>query len=368
MRAIVQTFDTVSEHVDLTIVTRDRDLGSPAPYAGLSGRWTDRHRSRVFYLDVRRGRQWLRLWRELRRARFDLLYTNGLWQPTFAILPIVAARLGFIHARRILVSPHGELSPGALAQKARKKRLLFLVWAPFLRRADVTWHAVTEREKAEILAACPWARVVVHHYQVPLPDEPLPPVGTDQEPARLVFLGRISPKKNLDLVLEALCRVSSPVEFDIYGPLEDTGYWSRCQALIARLPAHVKVRYRGETGPGEVRQVFAQYDTFVFPTLGENFGYVVAESLSASCPVICSSETPWNAVLHSGGGQVLEALTAADLAKELERISVLTPQERLAERLRAADAYRAWRRTIRNDNLLDHVRQTGWLAPAAQSR
>lgn len=35
------------------------------------------------------------------------------------------------------------------------------------------------------------------------------------------------------------------------------------------------------------------YDLFVFPTLGENFGHVVIESLSAGTPVFMSNTTPW---------------------------------------------------------------------------
>jgi glycosyltransferase involved in cell wall biosynthesis len=46
-----------------------------------------------------------------------------------------------------------------------------------------------------------------------------------------------------------------------------------------------------------VREVFSRYDAFVLPTLGENVGHVIAESLSASCPVICSDETPWTDLL-----------------------------------------------------------------------
>jgi glycosyltransferase involved in cell wall biosynthesis len=365
VRALAQTVDTVPDDIDLTLVTRDRDLGAPRPYPGLSGRWSTRNRSRVFYLDARDARQWLRLWRDLRSTRFDLLHVNSLWEPRFSVLPVVAARLGLIRARRILLSPHGELSPGALALKSRKKRLFLTGWRPFLRRADPTWHAVTEREAAEIRAVFPWARIVVSHYQVPLPEEPLPAPDTAAGPARLVFLGRVSPKKNLDLVLGALARVSSPVLFDIYGPLEDAAYWARCQELIARLPATVTARYAGEVAPADVRRTFADYDAFVFPTLGENFGYVIAESLSASCPVLCSAETPWTDVLRGGGGTVLDSPTVAGLAKAIDHLAAATPGERLAARRRAADAYRAWRRRIGQENLLDRVRD---IEPPVPSR
>jgi glycosyltransferase involved in cell wall biosynthesis len=369
-RAVVQAVDSVSEHVELTLVTQDRDVGFTEPYPGLSGRWTTRRLARAFYLNTRSARQWLYLWQALRRSRFDLLHVNSLWAPSFTVVPVLAAKLGFIQARRILLSPHGELSPGALSLKRRKKRAFLALWGRLLRRLDVTWHATTEMEAREITAVLPWARVMVHHLQVPLPEEPIPPTAS-HESARLVYIGRVSPKKNLELVLHALQYVSLPVEFHIHGPVEDAAYWSRCQSLIRRLPDNVTVQYRGtiphypgETDPvRDVLRTFSQYDAFVFPTLSENFGYIVAESLSASCPVICSDSTPWDEVISHGGGVILPTPTAAELAKEIDRIAIMTPDERLSARRRAGAAYRAWRRDISNENLLDHVRRAGLPSP-----
>lgn len=354
VRAVVQTVDNAPERIDLALVTRDRDVGTRDPYPGLSGRWVGRGRARVFYLDVSRPRQWLALWRELRRTRFDLLYVNSLWS-AFSIVPVAALRLGLLRARRVLVAPHGEFSPGALSLKAGKKRLFLAGWAPVLRGLNVVWHACAEREAAEIRAICPWARVTVSPNQLSLPREPIPVTSVHDGPARLVFIGRISPKKNLTLVLAALAKVSTPVEFDIYGPIEDAGYWSRCQELTSRLPAAVRCEYRGELAPDKVVAAFADYDAFVFPTLGENFGYVIAESLSASCPVICSAETPWTELLAAGGGEVVPKLTPDDLAERLERIAAMSPTERLRARQAAGRAYRSWREGSQEPNILERV-------------
>jgi glycosyltransferase involved in cell wall biosynthesis len=354
VRAVARTVDTASERIDLAFVTMDRDLGSTDVYPG-SGRWNPRGRSRVFYLDTRSPRQWLRLWRALRSARFDLLHVNSVWSPAFTVVPVIAARLGLIRADRVLVSPHGEFSAGALSVKAAKKRLFLWWWSRFLRGLDVTWHAVTEMEADEIRAACPWAVIVVNHYQLALPAEPAAPVPRDG-PARLVFLGRIAPKKNLHRVLEALGRVSAPVELDIYGPVEDRAYWARCRSLIAHVPARSRVTYRGEVEPDDAGRTFAGYDAFVFPTLGENFGYVIAESLSAACPVICSDQTPWSRVLREGGGVVLTDPGPASLAGVIERLAGMTADGRMRARRAAAAAYRSWRAGVEDANLLDRVR------------
>ncbi|MEH1124635.1 glycosyltransferase [Micromonospora sp. CPCC 206061] len=349
--------DTAPEPIDVALLTRDRDLGAARPYPGLSGRWVGRGRSQVFYLNTRSVRQWLRLWRDLRTTQFDVLYVNSLWNPSFSLLPIIAARLGVVRARRVLVAPRGELSPGALSLKAWKKQAFLKWWDRFLRSMDVVWHASTPREEADIKAACAWARVLVNQNQFALPAEPLP-VAAHDGPVRLVFVGRISPVKNLELVMRALPRVSKPLEFDIFGPVEDVGYWRRCQSLMGEISPAVQVKYRGELAPTEVRRTFGMYDAFVFPTLGENFGHVIAESLSAACPVVCSAETPWTETLQAGGGIVLPELTVECLADALEGLSLMTLSERLQGRAAAGNAYCRWRRTVQGFNILQQVRES----------
>jgi glycosyltransferase involved in cell wall biosynthesis len=364
VRSLAHIVDTLPAGIDLALITRDRDLGDRDPYPGLSGAWVARSGARIFYLDTGRPAQWLRLWRELRRVPFDLLYVNSLWAPTYTLVPVVAARLGLIRTTRILIAPRGELSPGALGLKGRKKRLFLAGWAPFLRRAGVVWHASTHREAADIRAVCPWARIEINQDQSSLPVEPIPANGARPGPARLVFISRIAVKKNLRLILQALPALRAPVEFDIYGPLEDAGYWARCEELIRSLPPAVRVRYRGELVPSAVRRTFSEYDAFVFPTLGENFGHVIAESLSASCPVICSDETPWTDVLEKDGGTVVRDLTVGGLAEAMRRTVSMTPAQRLRARQRAGAAYRAWREATQAQeaNVVEQVRHALWPA------
>jgi glycosyltransferase involved in cell wall biosynthesis len=347
--------DTLPDDVELWLVTTDRDLGSRTPYPGLSGRWIARGRARVFYLDTRSPGQCARLWRHLRRQRFDLLYVNSLWLPTLSLTPILLARLGLLHTGRVLVAPRGELSPGALSLKARKKRLFLAGWARLLRRMDAGLHATSRAELEDIAAVLPWSRIEYVPNQTGLPPEPLPPLEAGDGPARLVFLGRIVPKKNLLLVLDALRLTTTPLRLDVYGPAEDAGYWQRCRDAMARLPDRVDVRYLGELPPDRVREVFAGYDAFVFPTLGENFGHVIAESLSASCPVLCSPNTPWTDVLESGGGRVVHDPAPAALAAELDRLAAAGHEDRLKARRLAGEAYRRWRSGCLEVNLLDQL-------------
>jgi glycosyltransferase involved in cell wall biosynthesis len=362
IRSLTGIVDTVTEKTELYLITRDRDLGASDPYPGLSGHWVNRGDSRIFYLNVWRPGQWFELWRQLRAMRFDLLYVNSLWDPVFTVIPIVAVRVRLIHAARLLLAPRGELAPGALSLKRSKKRLFLRQWAFFLKGMHPVWHASSDREASQIRALNPWAHVEVSQNPVSLPLEPLPPTVAAEGPTRLVFIGRLAPVKNLHSVLTALVGLSGPVEFDIYGPVEDGAYWAKCQQIIGRLPSHVRVAYGGELAPEEVRPTFSRYDAFVFPTLGENFGHIVAESLSASCPVICPDTTPWTEVLEAGGGIVLRDPSFTGWTHQIDHLAAMSPKDRLRARERAGRAYRSWRSQAFRPNILEQAREAAWPA------
>ncbi|MEU7617600.1 glycosyltransferase [Micromonospora rifamycinica] len=356
VRSISDVLATASADVATTLLTRDRDLGASGPYAGLSGTWVRRGRTDVFYLGVRHPAHWRRLWRALRAVRFDLLYVNSVWS-AFSILPIVAARLGLLRADRILVAPRGEFGAAALGLHRIRKRMFLAGWRWMLRGPRVLWHATTPLESADIRRVLPRARIGV----VAIASGPEPRCAPAEPPAadhaRLVFIGRISPMKNVDLLLAALAHVRARVRLDIYGPVEDPRYWQRCVQLRAALPDPSVVSYRGELRPEQVGETFSRYDAFVLPTRGENFGNAIAESLAACCPVLCSDRTPWTAVLRDGGGQVLTELTPAALGELVTRVAAASPEQRQAARVAAGDAYRRWRAGRLRVSVLDQARQ-----------
>ena len=170
---------------------------------------------------------------------------------------------------------------------------------------------------------------------------------------RLVFISRISPKKNLVRLLEALAKVPVRTSLDIYGPKEDAHYWRECESLISSLPSHIEVTYSGALRPAEVPATFSRYDAFAFPTLGENFGHVIAESLASGCPVVCSDTTPWSAVLERGGGEVIPDLTADSWAEVLTRWCSASAEDRAVARAAAQRAFKDWRARQSAENILN---------------
>jgi glycosyltransferase involved in cell wall biosynthesis len=110
---------------------------------------------------------------------------------------------------------------------------------------------------------------------------------------KMVFLSRISEKKNLRFVLSLLRGIHGPVEFDIWGPISDPEYWKHCQEAVRLLPPSIRVAFCGPVEHELVPQTLGKYHFFVLATLGENFGHVVPEAWAAGCPVLISDQTPW---------------------------------------------------------------------------
>ena len=108
--------------------------------------------------------------------------------------------------------------------------------------------------------------------------------------------------KNLLAAIEMLSALPGEVLFDIYGPVDDQAYFLRCRQAAAKLPANVKVCFKGPLPHEEAQAKFSEYHFFLFPTLGENFGHVIVEALAAGCPVITSTETPWSGLQQRGAG------------------------------------------------------------------
>jgi glycosyltransferase involved in cell wall biosynthesis len=127
-----------------------------------------------------------------------------------------------------------------------------------------------------------------------------------------VFLSRIAPKKNLLSAIRAVSKLSGDVVFDIWGPVDDLSYWRACQKEIAAVPLNVKVTWRGEVPNEQVPAILADYDVFLLPTLGENFGHVIVDALTAGLPVVISDRTPWKNLQEAGVGVELPVSSGGD--------------------------------------------------------
>jgi glycosyltransferase involved in cell wall biosynthesis len=92
------------------------------------------------------------------------------------------------------------------------------------------------------------------------------------------------------------------VEFNIFGPIEDPQYWRECEQLSRTLPPNIQVSYKGAIPPERVVSTMREHHLFLFPTMNENFGHVIAEAFAGGCTVLVSDQTPWRNLEEKGVG------------------------------------------------------------------
>ena len=341
IRTIANIVATLGDEIDFRIVTSDRDAAESEPYAHLDGSdgWLEVGKAKVLYLAPTR-RSLRNIGRIVRETPHDTLYLNSFFDPVFTLKPLLARRLGLAPKRRCVIASRGEFSPGALELKATKKRAFLTASRAFGLHRDLVWQASSEHEEKDVRAVMGDVATDIRiaadllapmEAQTPPPHRP----RAEGEPLRVVFLSRISPMKNLDFALEVLKQVRAPVSLDIYGPVREEAYWARCSALMAELPSHVTATYRGSVEHDRVHGILAGYDLFFLPTLGENFGHIILEALSAGTPVLISDATPWRDLAALGVGWDISLQAAGAFADRIDRIAQSSAKERMEMRKRA---------------------------------
>jgi glycosyltransferase involved in cell wall biosynthesis len=149
---------------------------------------------------------------------------------------------------------------------------------------------------------------------------------------KIIFLSRISREKNLDLALQMLMKVEACIVFDIYGPIEDASYWLKCQKMILELPPNITVRYCKIVPPSKILGTFSAYDLFLFPTGGEAYGNVIAESLIAGTQVLISKNTPWRNLEVDSLGWDIDLNMIDSFVDIIEAVALTSSSDRLIKR------------------------------------
>ncbi len=306
VRSIYSLVNLLKNEFDFSIITTNYDLDSPTPYDGIKpDKWSEHNGVPVYYFskDHLTGKTLLEVINSLAP---DILYLNSFWSYYFAILPLRLKKHNKFKAK-IVLAPRGMLGKGALSLKPLKKKLfLFLSKLRGLHK-NIAFHATTSLEEKEIRQFFPASEIKIAANLNATPALKERALIKNTGELKLVFLSRISRVKNLHFALQILSELKTEgiITYDIYGLIEDKAYWDECSAIIQKLPKNISVNYRGQLSFDKVQEVISRYHFLFLPTLNENFGHTIAESLLSGCPVIISDRTPWNDIEQNHCGYAI---------------------------------------------------------------
>lgn len=331
VRSIANLVDHLGGEFDFRIIALDRDLGARRPYEGVrTGMWTQKNQAEVLYLSPAQV-SIRRVLAAMSRERYDLLYVNSLFDPTWGLLPLAARRATRQQRRRAaIVAPRGQLMPGAIALKRWKKVPYLHLLKSLVLVGDEYWQATSAGELDDIRLHIGTKRD--HLYlarNIPTRTTAVQPHARRKETGqvRVAFLSRVSRKKNLEGAINALRELHVDVTFDIFGPIEDNGYWAQCQQLISRLPRNVTATHHGPVEADRVLSILGEYDLFLLPSFGENHGHVIHEALLAGCPVLISDRTPWRDLALRRAGWDLPIDDIRGFRDVIERVARMRASE-----------------------------------------
>jgi glycosyltransferase involved in cell wall biosynthesis len=158
-----------------------------------------------------------------------------------------------------------------------------------------------------------------------------------EDPAVVIYAGRITAEKGLAVVIEALgaTQHDAPVELRIAGVIEDQRYWLHCQQLQAAAMARrpdLTITYLGHLDYDATDEQFRQSDIVTVPSQWpEPLGAVALEAMSAGAAVIASSVGGLNdTIVHDLNGVHADP---GDVESWVRALSMLLQRPELARRL-----------------------------------
>ncbi len=342
LRSIRNLTDRLGDEYDFRIITTDRDHGDEKPYCNIvRNDWNRVGKARVWYVEP--GRFTAALIEEKAKSA-DVIYVCGCFND-YARTALKLKKQGKIK-NKVIVASMGLFAQGAFHIKYWKKKAYVTLLKAGGYLKNIEWSATSEREIADIKREIGANAVCRLAEDIPRQLEVLPNPTPKQGALKVVFLSRISREKNLEFAMNVLQDVKGKVDFDIYGPTPDAAYFDECMKLAEKLPENISVSYKGEAPAEKVPEIFAQYQAFLFPTLGENYGHVVYEAMAGGCIPIISDRTPWNKIEDAEAGKVIPLERKEKFTEEILKLTECSAEECMEQQKRTAEFAREYGRNV----------------------
>lgn len=216
-----------------------------------------------------------------RKGQFDIIHLQSWGNP----LVMTCALLLLVRGIIPIISPRGTLTQFTFQYRKsmRKKMVHYLVGKYLLERSVI--HVTSQQEREEMAAFVNPKRIYIIPNLLEIPNQVYgKPEKSDS--LSIVFIGRIDPVKNLEMLLQVLNeKINFPFNLTIAGE----GDHAYVQKLKSRIPDRMNIVWAGNIDGEEKYKLLAKSDLCVLPSITENYGNVVIEALSQGTPSLISN-------------------------------------------------------------------------------
>ena len=227
-------------------------------------------------------------------VNYDLVHTHTVFAP-LVLLTHWACQF---HKIPYVMTPHGMLEPWALAYKAWKKQFYFNVLEkPALKNAQgIQVLATSEAERVKSLGFKHTILVPngIHHQEfetLPNPDIFYQQFPTTRNKTLILFLGRIDPKKGLDLLARAFAKIHRlfpQTHLVVAGP-DSIGFQQTVENYFSQTGCLDAVTFTGMLSGSMKYAALSAASLYVAPSYSEGFSMSVLEGMASGLPCVITT-------------------------------------------------------------------------------
>ncbi len=258
--------------------------------------WVDQDNYRVRYFDC-----WFRndlifsrsllgwLWQH--SSDYDLLHSHTLFSPLNALVHRICQWRNLPY----VMTPHGMLEPWALAYKAWKKKGYYRLVEQGALRSAAAIHALTLTEVDQLRDLGLESPVLIPNgiHRQQFEQLPSPQLLYDAFPhlqgkSLILFLGRIDPKKGLDLLAQAYAQVATVypnTHLVIAGP-DSINFLPMARGYFEQAGCGNRFTFTGMLNGKLKFAALAAAQIYVAPSYSEGFSMSILEGMASALPCV----------------------------------------------------------------------------------
>lgn len=221
--------------------------------------------------------------------KYDLVHITAVWN-----FPVFAAFLACkLMKKKYIISPRGTIYKETIELKSSKFKKIYynLIAKRCLQNASfIHYTSLDEAEKVSSFLKLKSPYKIIPNGIEILYSKKFSK-NENHEPYFL-FLGRISLKKGLDILIEAFAKfklINRTHKLYIVGPDEEK-YKSTLEVLIHNLGIKGEIVFIDLVKGEEKNKIYQNAEAFVLTSYSENFGMTVVEAMQNDCPIIISDK------------------------------------------------------------------------------
>ena len=281
--------------LDIDLVTTN------ANYAGVETNcWSGRDNYRIRYFNCWHEDDFIIstgmiVWLFKNISNYDLVHTNTLFSPLISCVHWICQLFNIPY----VVTPHGMLEPWALSYKTSKKKVYFnLIEKRALKKASAI-HTLVASEAANIKSLGVDSQIKIIPNGIHLQDfncwgdrdifyEKYP---YTKDKRLILFLGRIDPKKGLDLLALAFGKVRQKfpnTHLIVAGP-DNINYLPEVKSFFRQENCLEAVTFTGMLTGELKKSALAAADLYVAPSYSEGFSMSVLEGMASGLPCVITT-------------------------------------------------------------------------------